>query len=132
MKNKEITKVMNLNEENAKNIINDKDKMEKYLERIEDKVRKIKGIGPILADITLLISLVRSYIKGKYKAIPITSIIGIVAVFIYFISPVDLIPATIPLIGALDDLAMLRLLLNMVEVDLELYKEWKDENIESK
>lgn len=52
-------------------------------------------------------ALVKAYISGDYKKIPIKTLVKIIAVLIYFISPLDFIPDVLPLIGFTDDLALL-------------------------
>ena len=57
----------------AKILLEDEDKMERFLERLERKLDIIPVVGTGLASIPILISLVRSYIKKEYQEIPIGS-----------------------------------------------------------
>lgn len=41
------------------------------------------------------------------------------------LSPIDLIPDFIPVVGYVDDALVVAACLAMVESDLEIYKEWK-------
>lgn len=52
-------------------------------------------------------AMIKAYIAGDYKKIPFKTLVKIVAVLIYFISPFDFIPDVLPLIGFTDDLALL-------------------------
>jgi len=52
-------------------------------------------------------ALIKAYISGDYRKIPTKTLVKIVAVLIYFISPFDFIPDVLPLIGFTDDLALL-------------------------
>jgi uncharacterized membrane protein YkvA (DUF1232 family) len=66
-----------------------------------------KGAGQILLEkITTLSRMVKAYFTGEYRIIPWVSIIKIIAVLIYFISPIDVIPDFLPFIGLTDDLAL--------------------------
>ena len=100
--------------------------MEIYLEKLEEKFKTIKGVGGALAEIPVMISMVRAYIKGDYKVVHVGSMIAIVCALIYFMSPIDLIPDTVPVAGYIDDTAVVGFVLEMVKFDLDHYKEWKE------
>jgi uncharacterized membrane protein YkvA (DUF1232 family) len=50
--------------------------------------------------------LIKAYVAGTYKKLPAITLVKIVAVLIYFISPFDFIPDVLPLVGFTDDLAL--------------------------
>lgn len=54
--------------------------------------------------------------------------ISIVSALIYFVSPVDLLPDGIPVLGYVDDVAVFTLVWNMVEDDVDQYKKWQVKN----
>lgn len=114
--------------EEAKTYIDDEEKFEKFIQKLEKKLKNIPGIGPYLSDLTCAISLVRSYIKREYREIPLGSVIGIVSALIYVVSPIDLIPDPIPGIGFVDDAAAITFALKMFFTDIEDYKKWRREN----
>lgn len=49
----------------------------------------------------------------------------IVAALIYFLSPVDLIPDILPIVGLSDDVVVVALAYKQVKSDIEKYKVWK-------
>ena len=112
----------------AKDIIEDEDKTEKFLQRLENKLKMIPAAGNTLAMIPTLISLVRSYSKKEYKDVPIGTIIAIVSALIYWLSPIDAIPDIIPGLGYVDDVAVLGVCLKLVKSDLDEYQKWRKEN----
>ncbi|AWK51595.1 hypothetical protein DIC82_11400 [Clostridium beijerinckii] len=120
--------VLESNSEEAKSTINDEDKFERLVQRLEIKLKLVPGIGKYISDIACMVSLVRSYIKKEYTDIPIGTIISIVSTLIYILSPVDLIPDCIPVVGYLDDLALLSWVLKLIHSDVEEYKKWRIEN----
>ena len=127
----EARSALKKNEGKAKELLKDKDKMDMFLEDLEKKLRSLHAIpviGPVFGDIPLLIALIRSYMKGEYTEIPIGSLVAIVASLIYFVSPIDLIPDILPVIGLTDDVVVLTLALSIVHTDLEQYKQWKEEH----
>ncbi|MFI3324736.1 MAG: YkvA family protein [Clostridia bacterium] len=116
---------MDKESDNAKILLEDTDKLEHFLEKLEQKLKKVPLAGTHLSYIPVFVSLIKSYIKKEYTEIPTGSIIAIVACLIYFVSPIDLIPDTIPGVGYADDAALIAFALSMVESDIEDYKEWK-------
>lgn len=114
--------------EKAKKILEDKDKMDHFLERLEKKLAMIPHIGEMLSEVPALISLVKAYIEKKYTDIPIGSMIAIVGALLYLLSTIDLIPDFIPVLGLADDAAVLALALKLVHDDVVEYKAWRDAN----
>lgn len=78
-----------------------------------------------LANLKLIIPLIKDYCTGKYRKVPILSIVGIFFTIIYIINPLDLIPDYLIGIGQIDDAAVLALCLFLLEKDLSEYRKWK-------
>ena len=114
------------NEKEAESIANDPDKLEKFLCRMEDKLKDIPAVGDTLSMVPTLVSMVRAYAKKEFTDVPFGTIVAIVAALMYVLSPVDLIPDSIPVIGYLDDAAVVAFCLKNIEADVEAYKEWRD------
>lgn len=83
--------------------------------------------GDKLANIPVMVSLVRSFAKKEYTDIPIGSIIAITSALIYFVSPIDIVPDSIPLIGYIDDAAVVAVCWKLVESDVKEYVKWREE-----
>lgn len=124
----QLSEQISKNSEVAENLLNDEDRMERFLERLEDKLQQVPIVGKKLSNIPVLVSLVRSYVQKDYRDIPIGSIIAIVSALIYFVSPIDLLPDGIPVIGYVDDVAVFAFVWKMVESDVEEYKKWQVKN----
>jgi uncharacterized membrane protein YkvA (DUF1232 family) len=112
----------------AEKVLNDGDKLERLLQRLEKKLKLLPAVGDALSNIPIMVSLVRSYIKKEYTDIPIGSIIAIISAIAYFVSPVDLLPDSIPLIGLVDDVAVVAACLKLVGSDVAEYVKWRAEN----
>lgn len=113
--------------EEAKKLIEDKDKTNKKIDEAFKKASENKGkLGEVWNYLQLFFSISRDYINGKYKNVPTGSIIAIIAALLYFLSPIDLIPDFIPVIGYIDDIFVLGLVFSQVKSDLEEYEIWKN------
>lgn len=124
----ELQDEINRNSKEAEELLKDPDKMERFLQRLEKKLTKVPVIGEKLSDVPIMISLIKSYIKKEYTDVPIGTIIGILAALIYFVSPIDLLPDSIPIIGYIDDLAVISFTLKMIHDDMDEYREWREKN----
>ena len=111
--------------EKAQNILKDTEKLENVLQSAEEKIKLIPTVGDGLSYIPTFIDMVRSYISGEYKEIPTGTVITVVAMLLYYISPIDLIPDFIPVLGILDDAALLIAGLTLIKSDLDIYKNWR-------
>jgi uncharacterized membrane protein YkvA (DUF1232 family) len=109
--------------------ITDED-VEKVVDKAEDIKKKFSLKGPLgrfIEDGQLLISLVKDYWTGAYRRIPFMAIAAIVFTLLYVLNPWDFIPDFLPVIGQLDDAAVVTICLLLVEQELHTYKAWKIE-----
>lgn len=67
-------------------------------------------------------------IKKEYSDVPIGTIIAIMGALIHFVSPIDIIPDSIPVKGYFDDAAVVAACWKLVESDVEEYQKWRKEN----
>ena len=75
--------------------------------------------------VQLLIRMVRAYSAGTYRNLPWKSLVSIVAVLIYFVSPIDVIPDFLPVIGITDDIALVLWLIRTLGEDIRKFSEWE-------
>jgi uncharacterized membrane protein YkvA (DUF1232 family) len=94
-------------------------------DEIEQKFNTNGPLGRFISDIKLLFAIISDYINGKYREIPWWSIVSIAAALLYVLNPIDLIPDFIPMVGYIDDAAVVAICLSMVEQDLHKYRDWK-------
>lgn len=111
----------------AKEYSKDKKKAKKLLDEAVKKANKKGPLEEIWGNVQLLFGLIRDWISGDYKDIPVGSIIVIIIGLLYFVSPVDIIPDFLPG-GLVDDALVLGLVIKQVKSDLDKYKDWLDED----
>ncbi len=112
----------------AEDLLKDDVRMESFLEKIEKKIKWIPFLAQEFKNIPTMVSMVRSYLRGNYTKIPKRTILAIVSALIYFLSPIDLVPDWIPLLGQLDDAIVIATCWNLVNKDVEDYRQWKKES----
>jgi len=107
--------------------ITEKD-VEKVVNKSEEIGRKFSAKGPLarfIEDGQLLMAIVKDYWSGTYRQIPFGVIASIVFTLLYVLNPFDLVPDVLPVIGQVDDAAVIGACLMLVEQDLQKYKAWK-------
>jgi len=76
-------------------------------------------------DIKDMWNMVKDYWNKKYPDVPFGTIAAIVTALLYFVSPIDVIPDFIPVVGYIDDAFIVTLALKMIGKDIEKYRSWK-------
>ncbi len=93
---------------------------------VEDKLKGVPGkLKKMVNQVKLLFEMVKDYWKGDYSTLPWFSIAVAVVALVYFLSPVDLIPDFLPIVGYVDDAAMIGLAIMAIQEDLRKYCEFK-------
>ena len=109
--------------------------IEKVVAKSEDIKKKFTAGGPLkrfIEDGQMLISIVKDYRAGVFRKVPFGIIAAIVFTLIYVFNPLDLVPDFLPVIGQIDDAAIVAACLILVEHDLHAYKQWKLAQMDNK
>ncbi|HVF72767.1 MAG TPA: DUF1232 domain-containing protein [Chthoniobacterales bacterium] len=97
---------------------------------VEDAVGKINVIprGPF-ADtwpyLMAMVRVIRAYARKEYRDVPQSNLLTIIAAIIYFVSPFDVIPDYVPILGHIDDAVVISLALRSVRADLDAFMAWE-------
>lgn len=76
--------------------------------------------------ICLIFPLLKDWISGRYTKIPWSVIASLVGAILYVLSPLDLCPDFIPILGYLDDATVFGVAVSFAKDYLEEYKAWKE------
>ena len=82
-------------------------------------------LSELWEDLKLMVGMVTDYAKGNYTEVPWKVIAAVTGAVVYFVSPVDLIPDFIPVVGYLDDAYVIKLAIDFARDDLKTYAAWK-------
>jgi uncharacterized membrane protein YkvA (DUF1232 family) len=119
--------------ENGAQKVTDQD-IEKVVAKSEEIEKKFTIGGPLhrfIEDGQLLISVVKDYRAGIFRQVPFGTIAAIVVTLIYVLNPFDLVPDFLPIVGQLDDAAVVAACMILIEHDLQTYKMWKQIQIKN-
>lgn len=113
--------------EEAEEVLGDASKRQTVIEKAFELCERLSGlpvVGTYIGDIPKLCAMVSDYASGAYREVPLSTIITVLGVIVYFVSPVDAIPDTIPILGYVDDMSLLRMILNTMHDDIIRYYTW--------
>ena len=122
------TEIKKSSKAEAAKLLQNKPKLEATLDQFLTACHRVPGIGTVMADITLTVGMIRDYSKGAYKQVPVSTIVAGLAVIVYFVSPVDILPDVIPVAGFIDDVAAITFLCKSMHTDLQNYVAWRESN----
>jgi len=94
-------------------------------EKIESSVQKYADIASRL---NVLTRLTKAWRNKEYTEVSYVTVFLSVAILLYFVSPIDLMPDFIPIVGGLDDVLLLGFLLKMIDKEIERFLNWEKEN----
>jgi len=120
--------ILNDSAKEAEVLLNNPSKVDEILTQMEEKLRKVPALGNTLGDTTLMIQMIKSYITKQYTNVSGKVIVTMVGACLYCVKKRDLIPDNKPIIGLVDDLAVLSLALKINNKELEEFKKWRSEN----
>lgn len=88
-----------------------------------------KDVGHIAQEawesLQTLFRLVKSAASGEYTGMPTPTVLAAVAVLIYFLSPIDLVPDFIPVVGLLDDVALMAWFTATLKTEMDKFADWE-------
>ena len=103
----------------AQQVIANPSKVDEILMQLEEKLKTVPAIGERLADLPLMIAMVKAWIKKEYTVVSPKVIACLVSAMLYLLKKRDLIPDSIPIIGIADDVAVMGLALKISQPELK-------------
>ena len=113
----------------AESYIQQPTRLKKLLTDAYQKASEKKELGTLAHEawdtLQSLFRLIKLSISGEYTELPATTVVAAVAVLIYFMSPIDLIPDFIPVLGLLDDMALVAWFSTSIKHELDKFHTWE-------
>ena len=94
-------------------------------DKLADHKSKDNKFQQLLNTMLTVVRLVRYYVSGDYRQISTKTIVAGLAVLLYVLSPIDLIPDFIPVVGFLDDLSLISWFVASFQVEINRFREWE-------
>ncbi|TXK26571.1 DUF1232 domain-containing protein [Pontibacter qinzhouensis] len=83
------------------------------------------GFEQIKEVMLTFIRMVRFYANGTYRNISSKSLLVGVAVLLYWVTPLDIIPDFIPVIGLLDDISLMAWFIDSFQKEITKFRDWE-------
>lgn len=126
MKNEKAAKVLSV-------VVNGTGKTLEFIDKAARKLEPLTGlpiIGGTIAEVQDIISMLDDYYHGRYKKIPTAALLGSLGIIAYLVSPFDLIPDNVPILGFIDDAFIINTVVTLcVDKELERYRQWRDDTM---
>jgi uncharacterized membrane protein YkvA (DUF1232 family) len=92
-----------------------------------DKSGGLSGanIAAFREQLGIVTRLLKAYASGDYRQLPWKTLIRMIAVLIYFVSPIDILPDFLPIVGLTDDIALMLWLFSGIKDDIEKFRQWE-------
>lgn len=113
----------------AKVTESDAKKVVEGAQSIFDKVMANEKLRGFIDEIKVLVALVSAYVSGSYRQVDWKTIAAVVFALLYLVNPADIIPDFIPVLGVLDDVAVIVLCLRFIHGDLVKFQAWQAEQM---
>ena len=115
----------------AESYVKDPERLRKLVGDAREKINHIPR-GPFAETwpyLMAMIRLIRAYHQLEYRDVSPPNLLVIVAAMIYFVSPFDVIPDSVPILGHIDDAMVVRLALESVRGDLDTFMAWETSRV---
>ncbi|QNF34106.1 DUF1232 domain-containing protein [Adhaeribacter swui] len=107
-------------------------RVKKLLNDAYTKASQKKDVGTLAHEVweslQTLSRMIKAAVTGEYTGIPTSTVVGGIAVILYFLSPIDFVPDFIPVIGLLDDAALLAWFMTGIKSEMDKFEEWERGN----
>lgn len=88
------------------------------------KVQQVRTLSALWKHRSQLMSMISDMWRGTYKASMLT-IVALVLGILYILSPIDIIPDFWPIVGWMDDGAIMYFLLKRLMIEMQRHAAWK-------
>ena len=114
----------------AQEILSDPEKINDLLKQLEQKVKELpSSMGEALGNIPLMAQMVKGYVTQEYTDVSPKVVASLVSAFVYVVAKKDVVPDTVPVLGLVDDVAVVALAMKINEAELDAFKQWQDAHL---
>ena len=118
--------VLNTSMEKAEVMLQDPNQVDDLLGQVKDRFTELPlTLGDALSNIPLMAAMIKGYITQEYTEVSPKVIASVLGALLYLVKGKDLIPDSIPLLGLVDDVAVIALAMKLNEKELDAFKQWQ-------
>lgn len=110
----------------AQQVLNDQGELRDLVQQASAKARQGEGpLANVWASLNAAFRMLKAYTQGRYRQIPMSTLLMLVAALLYFVMPLDAVPDVLLGLGLLDDAALLAWALRSMGGELDKFKQWE-------
>ena len=84
-----------------------------------------KQIDELMEHDQLFLRMIKKSLSGEYSAFSHKTLFSLVFGLLYFVTPMDVVPDFIPMLGFSDDLSIVYFIIKNFKSDIEAFKGWE-------
>lgn len=116
----------------AQELLSDPEKINALLDQLKKTVSELpQTVAESFGNIPLMAQMVKSYVTKEYTNVSPKVVASLVAAFLYFVKQKDLVPDNVPVVGVVDDLAVVAAAMAINKSELEAFAAWQQERTEA-
>ena len=125
---KDVQNILEASAAQAKDLLGDPDKVDALLAQVKTNVADLPqaAVGA-LQNIPLMASMIKGYVTQQYTNVSPKVVASVLGALLYLVKGKDLIPDGIPVLGLVDDVAVVALAMKLNEKEIEEFKQWQDD-----
>ena len=109
----------------ARSVLQDKELLGSLLQEAVVKADQNRSkIRRVWANLKVLVRMIKAWMRGDYRRVPVRTLLSAVAAVLYFLNPFDLLPDFLPA-GLIDDAFFIGWVLAAIRFDLEKFLIWE-------
>ena len=94
--------------------------------RAREKAEHYRGrLGDAFGDIQAITRLLTAWAQGRYRVVPMRTLVALLGALLYFLMPLDALPDFILALGFLDDAAIIARVIQIFRDDLKAFRLWE-------
>lgn len=110
----------------AQEILNDPSQLDAVLKEIQEKAKDLPSmVGGALVQIPTMAEMIKGYVTKEYTEVSPKVVVSVLSALLYLVKGKDIIPDSIPIIGLVDDIAVITVAMKLCEQELADFKAWK-------
>ena len=123
--NKSVLKIFR----QAKRILQEQSQVKALFGQVSKKLQTLNGshkqINELLEHVQLFLRMIKKSFTGEYSSFSNKTLLSLVFGLLYFVTPLDVVPDFIPLLGFSDDLSIIYFIIKNFKSDIEAFKVWE-------
>jgi len=113
----------------AKRILEEQSQVKALFGQVSKKLQTLSGshkqINELLEHVQLFLRMIKKSFSGEYSSFSNKTMLSLVFGLLYFVTPMDVVPDFIPLLGFSDDLSIIYFIIKNFKSDIEAFKVWE-------